>query len=162
MYLALFFLLILAYDVWNALWFEDAAGKAHFGMGLGTLLLALNVCLLGGYTMGCHSFRHLVGGWRDEISKAPGGTQSLRLRELPEQPAYGLGLVQPLLRRVLRYLRTNVQHGDLARLANLLMIGKKGSARGAYALCVCHIIARNSRRCVRPDSFPAIFHKLLT
>ena len=33
------------------------------------LVLAVNVVLLGGYTFGCHSLRHLVGGFLDEISK---------------------------------------------------------------------------------------------
>jgi hypothetical protein len=71
MYIALLFLIFLSYDVWEALWFDDAAGKAHFGMGLGTLVLALNVCLLASYTFGCHSLRHLIGGAKDEISKSP-------------------------------------------------------------------------------------------
>src|SRR5438093_12087773 len=33
LYLAAFVLLILAYDVWRALWFEDG-GKIHFGIGV--------------------------------------------------------------------------------------------------------------------------------
>jgi hypothetical protein len=33
------------------------------------LILAMNVILLGCYTFGCHSLRHLVGGRADEISK---------------------------------------------------------------------------------------------
>ena len=41
-----------------------------FGVGVGTLVLVVNVVLLGGYTFGCHSLRHLVGGGRDEISKS--------------------------------------------------------------------------------------------
>ena len=71
LYLALLFLLVLAHDVWKALWFADAAGKTSFGIGVGTLVLAVNVCLLGGYTFGCHSLRHLVGGGLDEVSCAP-------------------------------------------------------------------------------------------
>src|SRR5271170_446907 len=71
MYLALCFLVLLAIDVWQAMWFTDAAGKVHFGIGLGTLILAVNVYLLGSYTFGCHSLRHLIGGGRDEISKSP-------------------------------------------------------------------------------------------
>src|SRR5207244_719211 len=67
----LVFLVFLAYDVWKALWFEDAAGAVHFGVGVGTLVLALNVVLLGGYTLGCHSLRHLVGGRIDQLSRAP-------------------------------------------------------------------------------------------
>jgi hypothetical protein len=42
-----------------------------FGIGLGTLVLAVNVVFLTGYTFGCHSLRHLVGGFHDQLSKAP-------------------------------------------------------------------------------------------
>src|ERR1700757_4740991 len=66
LYLALFFLLVLAYDVWKALWFPDG-----FGIGIGTIVLAINVVLLGGYTFGCHSLRHLAGGFLDQFSKSP-------------------------------------------------------------------------------------------
>ena len=41
------------------------------GIGVGTIILAGNVVLLGGYTLGCHSLRHLVGGVVDLLSKAP-------------------------------------------------------------------------------------------
>ena len=72
LYLALGFLLILAHDVWDALWFTDpATGVRHFGIGIGTLVLALNVVLLGGYTLSCHSLRHLVGGGLDLLSRRP-------------------------------------------------------------------------------------------
>jgi hypothetical protein len=72
LYLALAFLVILTHDVWKALWFDDPATRhTAFGVGLGTLVLALNVVLLGGYTFSCHSLRHLVGGGRDEVSKVP-------------------------------------------------------------------------------------------
>jgi hypothetical protein len=40
----------------------------QFGVGLGTLVLAANVALLGSYTLGCHSLRHLVGGRREELA----------------------------------------------------------------------------------------------
>jgi hypothetical protein len=72
LYLALIFLVFLTADVWHAMWFTDPVTlKTHFGIGLGTLILALNVCLLTGYTCGCHSFRHLIGGGRDKLSKSP-------------------------------------------------------------------------------------------
>ena len=38
---------------------------------MGSLILIANVVLLGGYTLGCHSLRHLVGGCKDEVSKYP-------------------------------------------------------------------------------------------
>ncbi|HYN82451.1 MAG TPA: hypothetical protein VES88_13180 [Gemmatimonadaceae bacterium] len=72
LYIALLFIVVLSYDVWKALWFVNAAtGREDFGIGLGTLLLAANVVLLGGYTFGCHSLRHLVGGYLDRLSRAP-------------------------------------------------------------------------------------------
>ena len=37
----------------------------HFGIGVGTLVLTLNVVLLASYTFGCHSLRHLIGGFLD-------------------------------------------------------------------------------------------------
>jgi hypothetical protein len=72
MYLALAFLVFLAMDVWQALWFEDpTTGQTSFGIGVGTLVLAANVTLLGGYTLGCHSLRHLVGGRLNQLSRHP-------------------------------------------------------------------------------------------
>ncbi len=71
LYVALIILGILAYDVWKALWFDDGNGGTTFGIGIGTIVLAGNVVLLGGYTFGCHSLRHLVGGVIDLLSKAP-------------------------------------------------------------------------------------------
>jgi len=70
-YLAVVFILILTYDAWLSLWFADANGTEHFGVGVGSLILIVNVILLGGYTFGCHSLRHLIGGFLDSKSKAP-------------------------------------------------------------------------------------------
>jgi len=70
LYIAVLFLFILSYDVWKALWFDDGAGR-HFGIGVGTLVLALNVTLLTCYTLGCHSLRHIVGGFLDQLSRHP-------------------------------------------------------------------------------------------
>jgi hypothetical protein len=65
-------ILFLAHDVWKAMWFADpATGRQTFGIGLGTIILAVNVVLLSGYTLGCHSLRHLIGGRIDLLSKFP-------------------------------------------------------------------------------------------
>ncbi len=76
LYLGLIFLLFLGHDVWKAMWFpatmaDRIDAQEEFGIGVGTLVLALNVILLGGYTFGCHSLRHLAGGGIDRLSKAP-------------------------------------------------------------------------------------------
>ena len=71
MYLAVVFLLLLLHDVWQAMWFTDAVGNTSFGIGLGTIVLAANVTLLSGYTLGCHSLRHMLGGILDQLSGHP-------------------------------------------------------------------------------------------
>jgi hypothetical protein len=72
LYIALGFLVILSYDVYEALWFVDpATGRTSFGIGVGTIVLAVNVVLLAGYTLGCHSMRHVVGGYLDRLSGRP-------------------------------------------------------------------------------------------
>lgn len=72
LYLALIFLIILAWDVWRALWFTNSrTGRLEFGIGLGTIVLAVNVVLLGCYTFGCHSLRHLVSRRQDRGFNSP-------------------------------------------------------------------------------------------
>jgi hypothetical protein len=68
MYVALLFLVFLWHDFIKSLnW------NGSFGMGLGSLVLLTNVTLLSGYTLGCHSFRHFIGGSVDSFSEAPLG-----------------------------------------------------------------------------------------
>jgi hypothetical protein len=79
LYLALLFLVVLAYDVWKALWFADpATGQKTFGIGIGTLVLAANVVLLTSYTFSCHSLRHFFGGGRDCLSECRDGGAGYR------------------------------------------------------------------------------------
>lgn len=42
--------------------------QGHFHLGLGTAIMAINLLALTGYTYGCHSLRHLVGGGMDCFS----------------------------------------------------------------------------------------------
>src|ERR1700733_7874919 len=46
MYVAVIFIFILGYDAWEAMWFKDATGANHFGIGIGTLVLTLNTVFL--------------------------------------------------------------------------------------------------------------------
>jgi hypothetical protein len=69
LYVALAFLFFLWSDVYRGFLFENAAGEWRFGLGVGSLVLLLNTTLLTGYTLGCHSLRHLVGGRLDVLSK---------------------------------------------------------------------------------------------
>ena len=65
LYVAVLFIFMLAYDALASFWFLDG-----FGVGVGSLVLTANVVLLAGYTFGCHSMRHLVGGRLDCFSCA--------------------------------------------------------------------------------------------
>ena len=72
LYLAIAILFVLGYDAWKAMWFpRDLGGGTQFGIGVGTIVLTVNVVLLAGYTFGCHSLRHLVGGVLDVMSNRP-------------------------------------------------------------------------------------------
>lgn len=71
LYIALLFLVFLTHDVWKALWFTDVMGRTSFGIGVGTLVLAANTTLLACYTLGCHSLRHVAGGYLDQLAKRP-------------------------------------------------------------------------------------------
>jgi hypothetical protein len=71
-------LAFLWFDAGLAFRFPDPGGGHRFGVGLGSLVLLLNVCLLSGYTLGCHSLRHLVGGGVDCFSCAVAGRARYR------------------------------------------------------------------------------------
>jgi hypothetical protein len=66
MYVAVLFIFMLAWDAIKSFVFPDG-----FGIGIGSLVLTVNVVLLAGYTFGCHSLRHIVGGHKDCISESP-------------------------------------------------------------------------------------------
>jgi len=67
-YLAVLFIVFLWYDAIRSFFFSG-----HFGIGVGTLILTLNVSLLSLYTFSCHSLRHLAGGKLDCFSCATFG-----------------------------------------------------------------------------------------
>lgn len=75
LYFALVFIVVLTFDALVAFrWPTDGTGKLlpagghQFGMGVGTLIMVANVVLLSGFTFGCNSLRHLVGGRHDCFS----------------------------------------------------------------------------------------------
>ncbi|MBA2639504.1 MAG: hypothetical protein H0U77_05840 [Nocardioidaceae bacterium] len=66
-YGALVFTLINLYD--GVLAFQGTDGGV--GMGLGTVVIWVNLVLLGLYTLSCHACRHIVGGRLRSFSKHP-------------------------------------------------------------------------------------------
>ncbi len=65
---------ILTYDAFLAFGAteeEKLAGDGGIHMGLGTLLMIINVVFIWAYTLGCHSCRHIMGGRLRHFSKHP-------------------------------------------------------------------------------------------
>lgn len=63
LYFALIFNVILAYDA-----IVSFSKNGQLGVGVGSIVMVVNAVLLAGYSFGCHSFRHLVGGHDDCMS----------------------------------------------------------------------------------------------
>ena len=65
-YVAVLFIVMLTWDALLAFRFPNG-----FGIGVGTIVMWINVVLLAAYTFSCHSCRHVCGGYVDVFSKAP-------------------------------------------------------------------------------------------
>ena len=72
LYAAIVFIFILGYDALIAF---RKDGK--LGVGVGSIILTINVVLIACYTFGCHSLRHLVGGRRDCLTNCGKPTPAL-------------------------------------------------------------------------------------
>jgi hypothetical protein len=83
MYFALVFLVLLTWDALQAFWWPTLDAHGHptgghqIGLGLGTIIMLVNVCLLAGFTFGCNSVRHLVGG-RMNCFSCPNNVEKLK------------------------------------------------------------------------------------
>src|SRR4029434_233382 len=71
-YVAVLFIVMLTWDVVLAFRFPNG-----FGIGVGTLVMLVNVIFLAAYTFSCHSCRHVCGGGGHVVSK-----EAPRLRRL--------------------------------------------------------------------------------
>ncbi|MBI1848586.1 MAG: hypothetical protein HYR86_16670 [Candidatus Rokubacteria bacterium] len=70
-YVAVIFIVFLTWDALLAFRFPAPGGGHRFGLGIGTLVMWINVVLLAAYTLSCHSCRHVCGGHVDSFSRAP-------------------------------------------------------------------------------------------
>src|SRR5438445_330577 len=61
--------IILGFLVYDAV--KGCLFDGHFGIGVGSLVLSINVVLLAGYLFACHAFRHLIGGVFDQLTRHP-------------------------------------------------------------------------------------------
>ena len=62
MYIAVGFIFVLYYDAFSAFFEGGHFLHGRLGVGVGSIVLLINATLLAGYTFGCHSLRHLIGG----------------------------------------------------------------------------------------------------
>jgi hypothetical protein len=68
LYFALIFIVLLGKDAVESFFLPLPGGGHKFGVGVGSIILTINVVLIASYTFGCHSFRHLIGGRSDCMS----------------------------------------------------------------------------------------------
>ena len=68
LYISIVFLGFLWYDAVRAFFFPEG-----FGIGVGSVIMLVNIVLLTGYVLSCHSLRHLAGGKLDCFSCASFG-----------------------------------------------------------------------------------------
>jgi hypothetical protein len=66
-YVAVVFAGILTWEAFSS-FYEKGVG---FHFGLGTVILLINAALIWGYTLGCHSCRHITAGKINSFSKHP-------------------------------------------------------------------------------------------
>lgn len=79
LYLATIVLGFLWFDTVRAFLFKGSDGSLHFGVGLGSLIMLVNVVLLSMFTFGCNSLRHLIGGKLDCFTCSPAARSRYRL-----------------------------------------------------------------------------------
>ena len=87
-YMAVLIAILLTYDAAQA--FRGPDGK--FGFGLGSLIMLANAILLWGYTLGCHSCRHITAGQAEELLQAPGQVLGLDEVLVAERAAHAVRL----------------------------------------------------------------------
>jgi hypothetical protein len=68
-YFFYFALLISVINSWDLIRAFHSPGG--FGLGLGTIIMGINVTLLWAYTLSCHSCRHITGGRLRHFSRHP-------------------------------------------------------------------------------------------
>ena len=72
LYFALLFIVLLGKDAFESFFYDGQPG-----LGVGSIILTINVILIACYTFGCHSFRHLIGGRKDCMSNCGKSTVAL-------------------------------------------------------------------------------------
>jgi len=74
LYIAVLYIVILYYDGIHGLF-----RNGNLGIGVGSVVLLINPTLLAFYTLGCHAFRHLIGG-KDDCFSCPAGNETIKYK----------------------------------------------------------------------------------
>ncbi len=121
LYAALIFNIILSYDVWEALWFKNAAGGESFGIGLGTVIMAVNVALISRLRLRLpFAAPPRRRPHRPAVARAARG-EVLQLRQRLQPPPHAVGVDESLLGRIHGFLHPHVLDGRVERSEALLM-----------------------------------------
>ena len=132
LYIAILFVFILSYDAIRAMFFTAADGTKHFGIGVGTLVLIANPILLGLYTFGCHSFRHLIGGRKDVMRDSPARKKAYDCASCLNRTTLPRAWVQHVLRGI---RGSEIRLCDMGNLARLGESSKRLSTRHTNSTC---------------------------
>ena len=120
-------------------------------VGVGTLVMIVNCVLLTGYTFGCHSFRHLVGGGVNSYSKAAlGGVRHglWKLVTVLNERHQPLAWASLFSRGADRSLHPHGRHGRHHRREALLNDEPTSTRRTSTT---CSSSARAAPGCARPS-----------
>ena len=124
LYAALGFLVVLSWDVWEALWFTESVDGPHV---LRHRRRHARARRQRGAARRLHARLPLAAPSRGRADgrgvQAPHAGDVLRVRELPQPPAHADRLVQPGRGRVRRPLRSPLLDGHLDRLENPVASG---------------------------------------
>ena len=131
LYLATIVLGFLAYDAVRSFFFRSADGSLHVGVGVGSLVLTVNVVLLSFFTFGCNS---LLDYYEQQVARhllplRAHPAQALATRHLAERRPHAVGVAQPCERRSRRPLHPARVAGRLPRSKALLRCTPTPSTR---------------------------------
>ena len=116
--------------------FSSAYTVGHLRLGLGVGIFLVNVTLLTGYSLSCHSARHFAGGRMDCFSctrRPAGPPRAVAAAHVAQPPPHGVGVGEPDLGDPGRRLRPAPGPGRHHRPRHPAVIDRRPARRSADA-----------------------------